>query len=289
MLRDTDKLMDLLETDEVIKSLTKKANIMPIQVFILIWTVADMYIKKQNFQTIVYPFSPISLFTLEEAAILENNWINISFPDSLDEPSYLFESMDTTFLTSNLICETIEMNYLASALPFDFAPSKSITPFIVCFLEAIRLRDKKDQSIHMLISSCIDITRGDTFQTINNALNFIKTDSNYCKNLLTAIRDSILICPNNIRTPLQPLLSKSPKDLFVGFSTWLFVVMSPQFIRDTVSTQSVNSLYEISQSTSYEFLVVPPLRLFLESIKPHNISTEPVSIIRRNATLKQKR
>jgi hypothetical protein len=281
--------MDLLETDAVIKSLTKKANIMPIQVFILIWTLADMYNKKQDFQTIVYPFSPIGLFTEEEAAILDKNWVNVPFPDSLDEPTYLFESIDSTFFTSNLICETIEMNYQESALPFDFTPSKSITPFIVCFLEAIRLRDKKDQSIYMLISSCIDVTRGDTFQTINNALNFIKTDANYFKNLLTAIRDSILICPSNIRTPLQPLLSKSPKDLFLGFSTWLFVVMSPQFIRDTVSTQSVNSLYEISKAPSDEYLDVPPLRLFADTLKTHTISTIPVTIIRRNATLKQKR
>ena len=278
-----------METDAVIKSLTKKANIIPIQVFILIWTLADMYNKKQDFQTIVYPFSPICLFTEEEAAILEKNWVNISFPDSLDEPTYLFESLDSTFLTSNLICETIEMNYQESALPFDFAPSKSIAPFIVCFLEAIRLRDKKDQSIHMLISSIIDVTRGDTFQTIYNALNFIKTDSNYLKSLLTAIRDSILICPTNIRTPLQPLLSKSPKDLFLGFSTWLFIVMSPQFIKDTVSTQSVNTLYEISKATSDEFLLVPPLRLFLDTLKSHTISKELVSIVRRNATLKQKR
>ena len=262
---------------------------MPIQVFILIWTLADMYNKKQDFQTIVYPFSPIGLFTEEEAAILDKNWVNVPFPDSLDEPTYLFESIDSTFFTSNLICETIEMNYQESALPFDFTPSKSITPFIVCFLEAIRLRDKKDQSIYMLISSCIDVTRGDTFQTINNALNFIKTDANYFKNLLTAIRDSILICPSNIRTPLQPLLSKSPKDLFLGFSTWLFVVMSPQFIRDTVSTQSVNSLYEISKAPSDEYLDVPPLRLFADTLKTHTISTIPVTIIRRNATLKQKR
>lgn len=281
--------MDLLDTEAVIKSLTKKANIMPIQVFILIWTVADMYNKNQGFQDITYPFSPIGLFTEEEAAILEKEWINISFPDSLDEPTYLFESLDSTFLTSNLICETIEVNYQESALPFDFTPSKSITPFIVCFLEAIRLRVKKDQSVHMLISSCIDVTRGDTFQTIYNALNFIKTDSNYLKSLLTAIRDSILICPTNIRTPLQPLLSKSPKDLFLGFSTWLFLVMSPQFIRNTVSTQSVNSLYEISKATSDEFLDVPPLRLFLDTFKTHAILTEPVTIIRRNATLKQKR
>ena len=281
--------MDLMETDAVIKSLTKKANIIPIQVFILIWTLADMYNRQGHFQTIVYPFSPICLFTEEEAAILEKNWVNISFPDSLDEPTYLFESLDSTFLTSNLICETIEMNYQESALPFDFAPSKSIAPFIVCFLEAIRLRDKKDQSIHMLISSIIDVTRGDTFQTIYNALNFIKTDSNYLKSLLTAIRDSILICPTNIRTPLQPLLSKSPKDLFLGFSTWLFIVMSPQFIKDTVSTQSVNTLYEISKATSDEFLLVPPLRLFLDTLKSHTISKELVSIVRRNATLKQKR
>jgi hypothetical protein len=278
-----------METDAVIKSLTKKANIIPIQVFILIWTLADMYNRQGHFQTIVYPFSPICLFTEEEAAILEKNWVNISFPDSLDEPTYLFESLDSTFLTSNLICETIEMNYQESALPFDFAPSKSIAPFIVCFLEAIRLRDKKDQSIHMLISSIIDVTRGDTFQTIYNALNFIKTDSNYLKSLLTAIRDSILICPTNIRTPLQPLLSKSPKDLFLGFSTWLFIVMSPQFIKDTVSTQSVNTLYEISKATSDEFLLVPPLRLFLDTLKSHTISKELVSIVRRNATLKQKR
>lgn len=283
--------MDLLETDTVIKSLTKKAKDMPIQVFILIWTVADMCIKNQGFQTIVYPFSPISLFTVEEAAILEKNWVNVSFPDSLDEPTYLFESLESSYSTSNLICETIEMGYHISELPFDFTPSKSITPFIVCFLEAIRLRDKKDQSIHLLISSCIDVTRGDTFQTIYSALNFIKTDSNYLKCLLTAIRDAILICPTNIRIPLQPLLSKSPKELFLGFSTWLFVVMSPQFIRDIVPTQSVNSLYELinATATNDEFLVVPPLRLFLDSIKPHNISTVPVSIVRRNATLKQKR
>ena len=147
----------------------------------------------------------------------------------------------------------------------------------------------------MLLSTCIDVANGDIFEIIYSVLKFIRTDPNYLKCLATTIRDTILICPSNLRIPLQPLLSKSPKELCLGFSTWVFLAMSPQFIKDEISNQPINvkTLYELSETSNFEILEIPPLRLFLDTIKEEkqkHITRATVPFItRRNITLKQRR
>lgn len=321
--------MDSQQVYTLLKYLEGKVHDIPINIYIIIWAVTDMYRRIQNnytnpnFIEIKYPFSRVSLFTLEEAHNLEERWRetmnNTIFPNSLASYKSIFDQNVTEAKLGIITLEstnTEAIKYI-STIPVVFTPAKTVAPIISTFLEVLRIvyNNTEDNdtrnNILIIISTCIHIASGNNYRVIFTTLGFIHENPTYLGCMLKILMDTILMLSPSLRIYIKDSLSKSPLDFISGFSIWLFTIMEPQFMKENIAKllktntenipnvsdlyllrDNIVQIYSISENFTIieELRDVPPYNVFLKIQNTQNIiQQDKILIIKRNKTLKSQK
>jgi hypothetical protein len=123
-------------------------------------------------------------------------------------------------------------------------PAKAVLPMINAILEAIRITigivftvdpfgiGIMSRSIVTFLMVCLDLGRGNLYHAIFTSFGFIGTTPMFVGIGLKIVRDAIMLISPDIRKDLRDLIFKSTKSFTMGFSIWLFTVLSPKFVKE---------------------------------------------------------
>jgi len=300
--------MDSQQVYKLLKYLERKVNDIPINIYILIWAVTDMYKriqlnkKEPKFIEITYPFSLVPLFTLEEAQHLEKRWNEVLhdsiFSDIFDSYESIFDSLhhNVSETTINLTThESIDekSNKYISSIPIIFEPNKTVIPIISTFLEVLyilysscerqKTKDKHfSKNILMLLSTCITIMSDTIYNTILSTLDFVQDNPKYFDCIVKILKDTLLLIPSDLRIYVKDLINKPSNEFICGFSIWLFTIMEPHFIKENIShllgtkiedIPNVRDLYILQNNINKLFNIPENINIIkeLKEVPPYNV------------------
>ena len=252
-----------------------------------------------NFNKIYYPFTTIPVFSEFEAENLEQLWnLNIKnnvkiFSDDISHDS----DFDSLEISRNIGVIPIETYNEIMVEPLYANHGKIIIPIINSILETLRIVNITCDSskINNLIS---ELSKGCIYNVVFLILTNV-VDNNFTNLSIRILRNSILLLPQDIRINFKDIYYKPPQYLLSEFVTWVFILLSPQFIKDVLNNiilekgsdiPSINKLIEANESPNKtnmdELRNIPPIALFF-NLKI--VEQEPKKIINKRITFKNKR
>lgn len=284
----------------ILKEIKNKIDEMPIHIYNLIWVVTDMILKNgTNFNKINYPYTTIPVFSEFEAGNLEQLWnLNIKNNLKIFSEDVLQESdFDSIEYSRNVDVIAIETYNEITVKPLYANHEKIIIPIINSVLEALRIINLTDYN-STLINIVSELSKGNMYSVVLLILTKLP-DNKFTNLLIRILRNSILLSPPEIRVNFKDIYYKSSPHLLSDFSIWIFVLLSPKFVKDSLNNliseknsdlPSINDLIvalkSAKQPESDELRSIPPFALFFEF---KIVKQDTNKITNKRVTFKNKR
>ena len=284
----------------ILKEIKNKIDEMPIHIYNLIWVVTDMILKNgTNFNKINYPYTTIPVFSEFEAGNLEQLWnLNIKNNLKIFSEDVLQESdFDSIEYSRNVDVIAIETYNEITVKPLYANHEKIIIPIINSVLEALRIINLTDYN-STLINIVSELSKGNMYSVVLLILTKLP-DNKFTNLLIRILRNSILLSPPEIRVNFKDIYYKPPPYFLSDFSIWIFVLLSPKFVKDSLNNliseknsdlPSINDLIvalkSAKQPESDELRSIPPFALFFEF---KIVKQDTNKITNKRVTFKNKR